>query len=128
MKQMVMPLIILFGIFDLLILLSGRWLDMHSINHSVLLLANVLFFLLELITAFIHTQTLKNNNPYAFVRSVTLASFLKLIVVAAAVLIYLFEAGSNRSIYAVIVAMVLYIFYTIVEVKAAMRLNKNRHA
>ena len=127
-NKMVMPLLILFGIFDLFFIIFGRWLDRNNINHSVLLLANVLFFLLGLITAFIHTQTLKNNNAYAFVRSITLGSFLKLIVIAAAALIYLFKAGNNRSIYAIIAAMVLYMFYTVIEVRAAMQLNKNRHA
>ncbi len=125
---MLLPLLLLFGVFDVLFIIFGRWLDANNINHSVLLLANVLFFLLGLITTFIHTQTLKNNNAYAFVRSVTLASFIKLIVIAVAVLLYLFKAGNNKSIYAIGVAMIVYIFYTIIEVKAAMQLNKNRNA
>ena len=56
-----------------------------------------------------------------------LASFIKLIVIAVAVLVYLIKAGNNKSIYAVIAAMVMYILYNVVEVRAAMRLNRHQY-
>jgi hypothetical protein len=88
---------------------------------------NLILFLLTLIACIIHIRALKNNNPYAFVRAVTLASFLKLIVIAISVVIY-FAAVKTRSIYAIALAMVFYIVYTIFEVKGAMRLNRERNA
>lgn len=127
-KKIVSPITILFIIVNAFCLVAGAWLDKNNINHIIILYANVLFFLLGLMTAFMHISALKKNNPYAFVRSVMLSSFLKLIVIAAAVLIYLLNADANKNIYAIVVAMVLYILYTIIEVKAAMQLNKNRHA
>ena len=126
-KQMLLPLIILFVVMNIIFLIFGNWLDAHNFSHSLLLYANILFFILGLIITFIHIRALQNSNAYAFVRSIMLSSFLKLIVIAAAVLIYLLRAGERRNIYSIITAMVIYIFYTVIEVKAAMRLNKIRN-
>ena len=121
------PIIIFFILINALCFGCARWLDAKGIDHIVLMYANLILFLLTLIACFIHIKALKNNNPYTFVRSVTLASFLKLIVIAVSVVIYLISV-ENRSLYAVAMAMVFYIVYTIFEVKGAMRLNRERNA
>lgn len=127
-KQMILPIVIIFFIVTALCLILSFWLDANNVNHNVLLNANVLLFFLGLISAFMHIKSLRSNNPYAFVRNVTALSFIKLIVIAVAVFIYLFTSKENKSIYAVGIAMLLYVIYTIIEVKAAMRLNKDRNA
>ena len=121
------PIIILFILITAVCLSFGNWLDGKGIDHIVLMYGNLILFLLTLIACIIHIRALKNNNPYAFVRAVTLASFLKLIVIAISVVIY-FAAVKTRSIYAIALAMVFYIVYTIFEVKGAMRLNRERNA
>ena len=126
-KQMLLPLVILFIVINIIVLIFGNWFDEHNFDHSLLLYANILFFILGLITTFIHIRALQNSNAYAFVRSTTLSSFLKLIVIEAAVIIYLLKAGERRNIYSIIIAMIIYVFYTVIEVKAAMRLNKIRN-
>jgi hypothetical protein len=52
---------------------------------------------------------------------------MKLLVIVISVAIYFFSA-ETKSVYAVITAMVLYIVYTVFEVKGAMRINRNRNA
>ena len=121
------PIIILFILITAVCLSFGNWLDGKGIDHIVLMYGNLILFLLTSIACIIHIRALKNNNPYAFVRAVTLASFLKLIVIAISVVIY-FTAVKTRSIYAIAIAMAFYIVYTIFEVKGAMRLNRERNA
>ena len=127
MREFFRPLVILFIAANALCLCFARWLDAKQIDHIVLMYANLILFLLTLITSFIHVKALSNNNPHAFVRSVTGSAFIKLIVIGASVLVYLFTAGDNRSIYAIAAAMLLYIVYTILEVSGAVRMNRKKN-
>lgn len=121
------PVTGLFIVVTVLCLIFSNQLDSYNIDHKVLLFANFILFVLVLITALLHVRALRNSNPYAFVRSITVGVFLKLIVIAAAVLIYFYTSKENISIYAVALAMVIYIFYTILEVKGAISMNRNRN-
>ena len=127
-REFFRPVIIFFVVVNALCLSCGRWLDAKGIDHIVLMYANLILFLLTLIACFMHVKALRNNNPYAFVRAVTLAAFIKLVVIAAGVAVYLITAGEKRSIYAVAAAMAIYIVYTIFEVKGAIRMNRKKNA
>jgi hypothetical protein len=125
--QFFKPVIFLFIIVAILVFIFSNWLDAHEVNHSVLLVANVILLLLIFITGFLHIKAAENSNPHAFVRSITLSAFIKLIVIAVAIFIYLNSSGVDKSIYAVGAAMMLYVIYTVVEVRAAMRLNRKKN-
>ena len=125
--QFFKPIIFLFIIVTILVLIFANWLDAHEVNHTVLLAANFILLLLIFITGFLHIKATQNTNPYAFVRSITISSFIKLIAIAVTVLIYLNSSGENQSIYAVGAAMMLYVIYTVLEVRGAMRLNRKRN-
>lgn len=118
----------LFIIITVLCLIFSNQLDSHKIDHKVLLFANLLLFILMVVTAFLHIKALSSSNPNAFIRSITAGVIIKLFVIAAAVLIYLYTSKENKSVYAVALAMILYMFYTIIEVKSTMRLNSNKNA
>jgi quinol-cytochrome oxidoreductase complex cytochrome b subunit len=125
--QFFKPIIFLFIIVTILVLIFANWLDTHEVNHVVLLAANFILLVLIFITGFLHIKAAENSNPHAFIRSITLSAFIKLIAIAVAVLIYLNSSGENQSIYAVGVAMMLYVIYTVLEVRGAMRLNRKRN-
>jgi len=127
MRDFFRPLVILFIAANALCLCFAKWLDAKGIDHIVLMYANLLLFLLTLVTSLIHAKAINNNSPYGFVRSVTGSTFIKLIVIGASLLIYLFTAGENRNIYAIAAAMFLYIVYTILEVTGAMRMNRKKN-
>ena len=126
--QFFKPIIFLFIIVTILDFIFASWLDAHEVNHSVLLIANIILLILIFITGFLQIKASENNNPYAFVRSITLSAFIKLIVIAVTVLMYLNSSGENKSIYAVGAAMLLYVIYTILEVRSAMHLNRKKNA
>jgi len=125
--QFFRPVTFLFIIVTILIFIFSSWLDAHEVNHSVLLVANIILLVLIFITGFLHIKAAENSNPHAFVRSITLSAFIKLIVIAVAVFIYLNSSNENKSIYAVGAAMMLYVIYTVFEVRGAMRLNRKRN-
>ena len=126
--QFFKPAVISFLAVTLVCLVFSKQLDNINVNHTVLLIANFILFVLTLITSALHIKALRNSNPYAFVRSITLGLFIKLIVIAASVLIYLNASKENADIYTIGLAMLLYVVYTIFEVAGAMRLNRKRNA
>jgi hypothetical protein len=121
------PIIVFFVLINAVCLTCGKWLNAKGIDYAVLIYANLILFVLTIIACFIHIKAVKSKNPYAFVRGVTMASFLKLIVIAASVAVY-FALSETQNIYAVGIAMAFYIAYTIFEVKGAMRLNRDKNA
>ena len=123
-NKTIAPLIVFF------ILVTGScsflksWLTSKNIDPLVLGFANVLLFILSLAVFSIQKKAMQNPNPQAFVRSVMLGTFIKLMVIAIAVVIYLVAAGENRSVYAIIASLVLYAVYTVIEVRIASKLNR----
>ncbi|MFT4153518.1 hypothetical protein [Parafilimonas sp.] len=118
---------IFFIIINALCLSLANWLDEKNINHSVLLSANFILFIITVIACYIYARSLATDNAHAFVRSVMLVSFIKLMAIAISVFVYLQAAGENRSLYAVAGGMLLYIVYTVLEVNGAMKVNRQKN-
>jgi hypothetical protein len=121
-------MIIVFVIITAACLVFSHQLEKYNINHEILLGANLILFVLMMVTSLLHVKASRNPNPYAFVRSITLGVFLKLIVIAGAILIYFYKSGANINIYTIALAMIFYLIYTVLEVAAAMRLNRKKNA
>lgn len=126
--QFFKPAIILFLAVTIVCFVFSKQLDNHNIDHKGLLIANLILFVLVIITSALHIRALSNSNPYAFVRSITLGLFIKLMVIATAVVVYFHASNENANIYTVGLAMLLYVVYTVFEVAAAMRLNRKKNA
>lgn len=122
-----LPLVFIFVSVNALCVIFNDKLDAIGINHLVVQGANLLLFLLMFISAYLHLKALHNSNPHAFLRSVMSATVIKLFTIAGATFIYLFVAGEQRSVYAVLVGMGLYILYTIVELRGLFRMNKQNN-
>ena len=122
------PFIVLFGITMLLLLILAPQLQTIKINANVVMVANTILLFIALITLLLHIKSLQSTNARLFVNSVMLSMLIKFIIIGIAVLIYSYKAGSAKSIYAIYTSMLLYIFYTLLEVKIALQLNKKPNA
>jgi hypothetical protein len=122
-----LPLIFIFVSVNALCVIFNDKLDAWGIDHFVVQGANLLLFLLMFVSAYLHFKALHNSNPHAFLRSVLSATVIKLFVIAGATFIYLLAAGEQRSVYAVLVGMGLYIIYTIVELRGLFKMNKQNN-
>lgn len=98
-------------------------LEANTINPAVVLGANTLLFLFSLVNIYFQKKNINNANQSAVIRGVMVGTFLKLMGLAAAALIYLIAAGSGRSVNAVFIGMGLYIVYTWLEVRISLRLK-----
>ena len=123
-RTVFIPLFLLFVLLNSAILILAKSLDKIHIDHIVLLVVNMILFSLSALSLLMHQKAASNKNPNVFVRSIMLATVLKLLVIIIGVVLYVYTSGETRSNYAIYVGMLLYIFYTIVEVKGALILNK----
>jgi len=120
-------LIILFALITLISIVFKNKLTKVGINYTVLLVANGLLFAIAIITTYMHTQAAKNPNPHVFSRSIMAATAIKLFSLGTALLLYILHTEKNKSIGAIITSMVLYVLYTYIEVRIAVRLNKTKN-
>lgn len=118
------PMFVVFILVNAICIFFSEWMDAHDINHIVVGLANCILFIVSLIIYSMHKKTSQNTNPHAFIRSVMGGTLIKLFVFAGAALLYLYFAGENRSLFAIVASMGLYLVYTAIEVRSAMHLNK----
>ncbi len=123
-RKYFLPILLVFIFVNSFCLLSKNFLLEKGIDSTVLLGANIILFLLSVIALIMHITAVKNKNPNVFVRSVMAASFIKLMVIAIAAVTYLAIAKENRNIYGVVASLVLYVIYTIIEIRNASLINK----
>ncbi len=118
------PIILLF------LLMSGACIIaklMHAVEYGVdplvVFVANVLLFFIAVTGLLLQLMAMKTANPYAMVRGVMGSMIMKLFILGAATFIYLQRAGTNKSSTALFISMALYLVYTWIEVRIAMKLK-----
>jgi hypothetical protein len=122
------PLILLFVLFNNFFLFGKHWLAKYSLDYLVLIIANSLFFVVSVIVYMMQKKAMRNSNPNVFVRSVMGGTMIKMGVCIVAILIYALAFKSSFSKMSVFAAMFLYLIYLFVEVRLATKLNKPKNA
>lgn len=120
------PIYILFIIINIVPIFFNNKLEAFKINVNVVIAANLLLFIISMFNLYFQSKNINNPNRSAVIRGVMAGTFLKLMGLAAATLIYLVVAGANRSVNAVFVGMGLYIIYTWLEVKISLQLKPKK--
>ena len=108
--------------------MGAKLLAKYGIDNSVLIVANILFLVLTLITFFIQQKALQNANPNVFVRSVMAGMMIKMFACIIAIFVYWFVMKAKFSKATVIVAMVMYLIYLVAEVSLVTKLNRKKNA
>lgn len=119
----VIPFLSVFVVVNGLSVAFSARLSANAISIEVVLGANAILFLFSLVNIYLQQKNINNPNQSAVIRGVMVGTFLKLMGLAAAALIYLVTAGAGRSVNAIFVAMGLYIVYTWLEVRISLRLK-----
>ena len=125
-RKLTRPLVMVYIITTALFLAFRSRLEMIKMDVTVLICANLLLFVVSMLILYLQMKNLTDPNPNAMVRGVIGGTFVKLFVLAAAVIIYLIAAGARKSVNAVLGAMGLYIIYTWLEVKISLRLTAKK--
>lgn len=124
--KLLMPTFAFFNIINLTFLIWSNYWDSININHSVVIFGNALLFLLAFVSLWLHIGASKKENPNVLVRSIMGSTFIKMMVIAISVLLYLKVMKGEKSKLAVITTMAIYLVYVFLEVKTALKLNKKQ--
>ncbi|MBL7759322.1 MAG: hypothetical protein JNK08_01360 [Sediminibacterium sp.] len=126
-RKLFLPLVVLMLVVNVLAVMLNSSLQQKQIDGLVVVCANTLLFIICASSLYMQVKSLNNSNPHAMVRGVMGSVVLKLFVLGTAAFIYLYAAGENKSVNALFISMGLYIVYTWLEVRIAMRLNPPKH-
>jgi len=123
--KLLMPFFALFTVVNIVFIFwADKW-DAFKINHIVIVFGNSLLFLLTMLSLWLHLKAIKHKNPNVLFRSVLMSTFIKIIIMGIGVLLYVsYIPKENRSRLAVIAVMVLYLLYSMIEVKTILKKNK----
>jgi hypothetical protein len=127
-SRFLFPTLGLFTIISLLLFSLSGFLKSYGIDTSVLLVANCIFLLLNIVVFLIQKKALSHPNPNVFIRSVMGGMMLKMIVCAIAVLAYVLSVGPGYNKRSVFISLFIYLIYLAVEVATLMRLNNKKNA
>jgi hypothetical protein len=127
-RKILLPLVLVFIICNGFFIVGEKLLTKYGIDDSVLIVANILFLLLTLITFFIQQRALQNANPHVFVRSVMAGMMIKMFACMIAIFVYWFLMKEKFSKATVIVAMFMYLIYLVAEVILVTKLNRKKNA
>jgi hypothetical protein len=127
-SRFLFPILGLFLIITLVIWAFSAFLQRNGIHTGVLLVANGIFLLLNIIVFLIQKKAIAHPNPNVFIRSVMGGMMLKMLVCAVAVLAYVLSVGPGYNKRSVFISLFIYLIYLAVEVTILMRLNNKKHA
>ena len=121
-------MVLVFMITNAIAVIFQQKLSSLKIDNAVIIVANILLLLLSVLGLVMQLKAAKNKNPNVIVRAVMIGMAVKLLVLATALLVYMYVAGASKSIYAVYVSMLLYFIYTWLEVRIFLQLNPKKNA
>ena len=127
-SRIFLPLFYLFGalcavIFLLKIVVPGPFLD-----ERVLISANILLLLLNLVSLRMNKKAMEHKNLQAFLRLVYGSFLLKFFVLALAAFIYIALNRKNINKPALFGCFGIYFLYAVAEVRSVMKLSKKSNA
>lgn len=125
-RKALRPIYILFSIINIIALVLYKQLKSTGIDTDVLLWGNIFVFALTIISFYMLNKGLNAKTTFNFMSAVYGSFIMKLVVGAAAVVVYVVYAGEQKNLPAVFASMFLYLFYTFFEIKALLELLKNK--
>ena len=124
--QSIRPLLIVFVFLTVFFITGKSWLEKKGIDRDVLVIGNLILFAVSLLAFLITSKAFRSPNPQAFVRAMYGSFIIKFFIVAVAAFIYIMATRKNVNKPALIACVGLYIIYTGMEIRALMKLLKEK--
>lgn len=125
-RKALRPIYILFIIVNAMALVFYNQLTSAGVDADVLLIGNIFVLTLTVISFFMLNRGLNAKTTFNFMSAVYGSFMMKLVVGAAAVVVYVLYAGEQKNLPAVFASMFLYLFYTFFEIRGLLELLKKK--
>ena len=120
------PILVIFIVLNALFIVFRKRFEEMGVDADVLLIANLLLFVITLISFMLALKGLKNPNPNAFVSSVYGSMIIKLFAGMIAATIYISINGKDLNKPALFGSMGLYLLYTFAEVTVLTKMLRQK--
>jgi hypothetical protein len=97
-----------------------------GVDPDVLLVGNIFVFALTIVSFYLLNKGLNAKTTFNFMSAVYGSFLMKMVVGAAAVVVYVVYAGEQKNLPGVFASMFLYLLYTFFEIKGLLELLKNK--
>jgi cobalamin biosynthesis protein CobD/CbiB len=125
-QKLYLPIVGLFVALNSFYLLGQGWLNKYGLSFNVLMGGNLILFIVTITSLYFHVKGFLHKNIQVFFRSVYGALMIKVLICAAAVIVYAMIAKPNINKPALYVCMALYFVYSFMEVRMVFRLLKQK--
>jgi hypothetical protein len=127
-NKALLSLVYFFLLVSMLIFVLGYFMPDAPVNYRVLYIANLLLFLVGSISVRMTLRALTDKNTQVFLRMIYGSFLLKFFVFAIAAFLYIsmFKKDVNKP--ALFGSLGLYILYTVIEVRSALKQSKKKNA
>ncbi|HLP37317.1 hypothetical protein [Lacibacter sp.] len=125
-QKLYLPIVGLFVALNSFYLLGQGWLNKYGLSFNVLMGGNLILFIVTITSLYFHVKGFLHKNIQVFFRSVYGALMIKMLICAAAVIVYAMIAKPNINKPALYVCMALYFVYSFMEVRMVFRLLKQK--
>jgi len=124
---------VLFSIFIIMgvtLIFFKEYVKRNHINIDVEVLqgANIILYVLSMISINLQIKGMGNPNPNVFVRTVMGSMMIKMFIVVALVFVYVAMSGDRFNKNGIFIALFFYLIYLAAEVYTLMKLNKKKNA
>jgi hypothetical protein len=127
-KKAYTQVVYFFLFVNILVLAFQRLMPGTAVNYPVLYIGNLLLFLVGSITVRMTLKALSDKNTQVFLRMIYGSFLLKFFVFAIASFVYISMYKKDVNKPALFGCLGLYISYTIIEVRSAMKQSKKTNA
>ena len=121
-----LPILLFFCVTTTLFLLGKKQLQQWHVDQTVLIAGNILLAAVTIISYFLYKRAMAHPTTMGFLRNTYSGLFLKLMVCAFAVIIYVMTDREHVNKPAIISCVALYFVYTLLEMRSLMQWNKER--
>ncbi len=120
----VVPVLVLFVLSSVFVGIGRSLLAGWGVDYRVLLVGGGLLFLVTLVSFSLYSKALRNANVQVFLRMMYSSVLVKMFVCLLAVFIYAMIAQRAVNRNGILGCFILYIVYTVLEVRVLMQLSK----
>lgn len=119
-----LPLAVIFLVSTIIFIAVPSLDFLWNMNRLVMIAGNAILFVATLVSFYMYSRSLANNNVHAFLRMIYGGMFAKMLICLFAALIYIMIAKKSVSKGAIFGLMFLYFVYTFVEISIIMKLSR----
>ncbi len=120
------PMILVFMLLNVLFISGKNLMAKWEIDQDVVIVGNLILFIVSLITFILSQRSLRSPNPNAFVRAMYTSFLIRFFICLLAAFIYIMSVKKDISKPALIICMMLYVIYTVIEVSSLTKLLRKK--